>query len=841
VGLLRNDLRLAVRRLRRQPALSAVIVLTLALGLGANTAVFALVDALLLRSLPVERPEELYRLGDTNNCCVNGGLQGRFSLYSTLLFEHLRANVPQIADLAGFQANTMPLGVRRAGTAVPEAASGQFVTGNYFRTLGVTPAAGRLLQPDDDRPGAPPVVVLSYRTWQRFGLDPSLVGASVIVNRQPMTVVGVTAPAFFGDTFRPDPAGIWIPLAQEPVMNGENALRDRGGQHWLYAIGRLRDASEAPAASAAATLALQQWFSTQPFLDDDDRRELPRQQIVVTPAGGGVPFMQAQYDTSLSIIFAAASVLLLVACANLANLLLARADRGQAAIRTALGASSLRLVRQSITEGILLALLGGVGGVIVAALGTRALLLLAFPQALYVPVATTPSWTTLLFAGALATTAGVLFSAVPAWSMSRAAPRDVLAGSGRTGEARAFVPRRSLVITQVALSLAVIASAGLLARSLANLERQPLGFEAGNRLVMRIEPPLATGTPEQLALAYEQLRDRLRQVPGVRNASYALISPMDGNNWSGAMSISGQPANAEPAEVSWNRVGPDYFSTVGTQVMRGRALDQRDRPGAPRVAVINEAFAARYFPASDPIGQTVGLGGSDHAGDFQIVGVVDDLTYRQPRQPVAPMVTFPAFQAPDYEDPTTRTFVARSMLLRLVLVHVEPSAGPGLADRLRAAVAELAPDVTVMRVVPLPDQVSVQFRTERLMARLTAIFGLLALALAALGLYSVTTYTVAQRTREIGVRMALGARRGQLLRAVARGAVLETLVGVVLGVGLALAAGRVIRAQLYGLEWSDPRVLALAVGTLVVTAALAAAIPTLRATAIDPARALRAE
>jgi hypothetical protein len=316
---------------------------------------------------------------------------------------------------------------------------------------------------------------------------------------------------------------------------------------------------------------------------------------------------------------------------------------------------------------------------------------------------------------------------------------------------------------------------------------------------------------------------------------------MDGNNWSGAMSISGQPANAEPTEVSWNRVGPDYFSTVGTRVVRGRALDERDRPGAPRVAVVNEAFAARFFAASDPIGQTVGLGGPDHAGDFQIVGVVDDLTYRQPRRPVAPMVTFPAFQAADYEDATMRTVMARSMALRLVLVHFAPSAGPGLVDRLRAAVAELAPDVTVMRVIPLPDQVGVLFRTERLMARLTTVFGVLALVLAALGLYSVTAYTVAQRTREIGVRMALGARRGQLLRAIARGAVLETLVGVVLGVGLALAAGRVIRAQLYGLEWSDPRVLALAVGTLVVTAALAAAIPTLRATAIDPARALRAE
>ncbi|MGH9203187.1 MAG: ABC transporter permease, partial [Vicinamibacterales bacterium] len=332
---LRDDLRVALRRCRHQPGFTLVVILTLALGLGANTAVFSLVDALMLRSLPVERPEELYRLGDTNNCCVNSGLQQSWSLFSPGLFTHLRDSAPEFSELAGFQANLLTITVRRSGSKLPESFPGQFVTGNYFRMFGVRPAAGRLFTPDDDRPGAEPVVVLSYRAWDTFGLDPSLIGSAVVIEGQTMTVVGVAAREFFGDTARPDPAAAWIPLSQEPALRGEASLMGHDEQHWLYAIGRLREGTSVPSISARLTTSLQHWLGAQSFLSNEDRQRLPRERLVVTRGGSGVPLLQRRFSQPLSLMFLTSAVLLLIACANLANLLLARADRGQAAIRAA--------------------------------------------------------------------------------------------------------------------------------------------------------------------------------------------------------------------------------------------------------------------------------------------------------------------------------------------------------------------------------------------------------------------------------------------------------------------------------------------------------------------------
>src|SRR4029453_9846602 len=326
---LRDDLRVALRRFRHQPGFTLVVILTLALGLGANTALFTLVDRLMLRSLPVERPEELYRLGDTNNCCVNSGMQTSWSLYSFGLFEHLRDQAPEFSELSAFQANTFAIGLRRSGAGVPESFPAQFVTGNYFRMLGVKAAAGRLLQPDDDRPAAPPVAVLSYRAWARYGLDPAIVGTSAVINGTTMTIAGVADEDFFGETMRPDPAAVWIPIGQEPAVGGDGSIKNRDDQHWLYAIGRLSPGSDPRAIGTHITIALQQWLGGQSFLTNQDRQVIPRQQIALTPAGGGVPLLRRQFSSSLTILFVTSAVLLLIACANLANLLLARADRGQ--------------------------------------------------------------------------------------------------------------------------------------------------------------------------------------------------------------------------------------------------------------------------------------------------------------------------------------------------------------------------------------------------------------------------------------------------------------------------------------------------------------------------------
>ncbi len=836
---LRDDLRVALRRCLHRPGFTLVVILTLAFGLGANTAVFTLVDALILRSLPVERPEELYRLGDTNNCCVNSGLQQGWSLYSFALFEHLRTNAPEFSELAAFQANPFTVGVRPGGGGVPESFPAQFVTGNYFTMFGVKPAAGRLLRPDDDRPAAAPVAVLSYRAWVRYGLDPSVIGTSAVINGLTMTIVGVTDQDFYGDTMRPDPAAVWIPIGQEPAVRGEGSLKSREDQHWLYAIGRLRSGADPQAMGARITIVLQQWLGAQSVFTNEDRRAFPRQQIALAPAGGGVPLMRRQFSSSLTILFLTSAVLLLIACANLANLLLARADRGQAAIRAALGASARRLMRQAMVEGVLLALAGGAAGVLVSLVGTRAIIALAFPGATSVPVTASPSASVLLFAVGVAVLTGVLFTVAPAWAMSRIAPLDALSSVGRSVHQRSFVPRRWLVITQVALSFTMLTSAGLLVSSLNNLEGQRLGFDPADRAIVRVDPPAADQTPDRLAILYERMRERLTRVAGVTAVSYALSSPMDGNNWSSSISIAGRTVDRSKAS-SWNRIGPDYFDTVGTRVLRGRTIEERDRPGTRPVTVVNEEFVRSYFGTDDPLGATVGVGGPERAGDFEIIGVVEDVKYMNPNQRVRPMMFLSAFQTPAYEDATMRNVMLRSMMLRSLVLKTRPGAA-NLEPAIRSAIAEVSADVNVSWVRPLSLQVSGNFRIERLLSRLTSLYGGLALLLTALGLYGVTAYSVARRTREIGVRMALGADRSGIMQVVIGGPLFETTAGLAIGLPLAMLVGRAIGSQLYGVGGQNPAVWGVTIAILVLTSILAAVIPARRAASIDPSRALRGE
>ena len=838
-----DDLRLAVRRLRQQPGFSLVVILTLALGLGANIAIFSLMNALLFRALPVPHPEQLYRVGDTNDCCVNSGWpRAGFSLFSFRLFEHLHAGLDEFADLAGFQANPMPVSLRLEGAGTSESVNGQLVTANYFRVFRVNAVAGRVLEPADDRPDGAPVVVLSHRVWSRFGFDRQVVGAPILVNGVSMTVAGIAPPEFFGDTVRPNPPDVWIPIGQEPAMRVAGSLIDRADQHWLYAIGRLKADATPSQTSAHASALLQQWLSAQSFIAQQSRDRIARQYIVISPAAGGIPLTSSQYSRSLSLLLLTSGVLLLIAAANLANMLLARADRGQAAIRSALGASGWRLIRQSLAEGIVLALMGAAVGVIIARAGADALVAIAFPGVQFMPVDTSPSPLVLAFTAAIAIVTAVLFAGAPAWLMSRVAPLDALSATGRGTQARSFIPRRSLVIAQVALSFAMVTSALLLASSLRNLEQQRLGFDPADRWVVRIDPVASLATNRDQLIAYfERLQERLRQVPGAINASYAMYSPMEGNNWSGAISIASRRSDpARPDVSSWNRVGPGYFETVGTRLVRGRLLDARDGAHARRVAVVNEAFVRLYFSDSEPIGRTLGLGDASHSGDYEIVGIVEDVKYTAANEPVRPMIFLPAFQMANYTDASALNTQMRSMLMRAVVVHV----GGGTANveaALRQAIANIDPNLNILRVLPMSMQISVNFRIERLMARATATYGLLALVLASLGLYGVTSYSVSQRTREIGVRMALGAGRQKIMRAVVQGPMVDAIAGLALGIPLAYLAGNALGAQLYGLGAHSPVVNGAAIAILVITAAVAAAIPARRATAIDPARALRGE
>jgi predicted permease len=836
-----QDLRYGLRRLRQSPGFAIVCVLTLALGIGANTAIFTLVNAVRLTNLPVANPKELYRLGNTNDCCVVGGLRDNWAIYSYSLYQQLRDHTPEFTELAAFQAGTSNLTVRRSGDTGPATPyQGEFVSGNYFPMLGLNAFAGRLIAPADDSPGAPAVAVLSYRTWlQHFALDPSVIGATFTINQVPYTVAGIAPPAFFGETLRADPPDFWLALATEGAdSSGQDSLLKNPSLHWLYVIGRLKPGASPASIQSKISVELQQWLSVQPDLSAHDRAELGKQHIVVSPAGGGVASMEEDTSAGLRLLMIISGLVLLIACANIANLLLARgaANRFETAIRVALGAPRHRLIRQIITESLLLATLGGALGLFVAFAGTRAILLLVFRGARYVPISASPSLPVLGFAFALSVATGIVFGVVPALITSRSNPADTLRGIGRSTRDRSSLPRKSLVVMQVALSVILLVGAGLLTQTLRNLENQRFGFEPEGRLVVRVNPALAGYKLDRLNGLYQQLQQRLPGIPGVISASYSLYSPMRGDNWSLGIQIEGQGPEDRNSS-SFDRVGPHYFETIGTHLLRGRVIDETDTANSRYVAVINQTFASKFFPKGDTIGKHFGIGDARHAGDFEIVGIVEDAKYQDARKPAYPTFFTPFLQVSN--DPKL-SFMTGSQFMGDIELRVAGKP-QNLESTVRQTLAEIDPNLTVLELVSLNEQLTRNFNQDRLIARLTELFGLLALALACVGLYGVTSYSVARRTSEIGIRMALGANRTNVLALVLHGVLIQLGLGLVIGIPVALMAGRFLATQLYGVKGYDPAILALAVVILGACALFAGFIPAHRGSSIDPMRALRTD
>jgi len=837
-----RDVRLALRQVRRSPAFSAVIVLSLALGIGANAAIFTLVHTILVQQLPVSNPEQLFRLGDEGTCCVYGGLQGKFSIFSYPLYKELRDHTPQFSQLAAFQAGLRSVSVRREGSSqAADARIGQFISGNYFTTFGVAPAAGRLIVPEDDAPGAPPVVAISYRNWLRnFGLDPSIVGSGVVVNGTHATVVGVAAPDFYGETMRPDPPDFWIPLSAEPALHAGFSLLDQPDQSWLYSIGRLRSDADLAHVQAQLTGELQQWLAAHPEIGRDSPSERPQQRIVLSSGSRGVTIVRDRLSGELKILFAVSGLMLLIACANIANLLLARgaAYRGQTAIHLAMGASRMRLVRQALTSAIVLALGGGVVALYVAYAGSQALLVLLFRNAARMPIDTTPSPIVLGFALLLSLAAAAVFGMAPAWLNSRGDPSEALRGSGRGGLHAGF-SRKTLVAFQVALSLVLLAGAGLFTASLNNLQNQRFGFETQGRLAFRVNSALAGYRVEQLSALYAQMDQRLSRIPGVLRASYSLYSPMEGTNWATGIAVEGRPYDSRD-NASWNRVSANYFDVVGTRVVRGRAIGLQDSPDSTRVAVVNEAFVHKFLAGVDPIGKHMGSGDATHVGDFEIVGVVEDAKYTSARELANPMFFLPYLQMVDYQAAEDRSIQLRSSYFGAIEVHYSGAQGE-VEQAVRRSLADIDPNMLVLRVLTFEQQVSGNFALERTIARLTVLFGGLALLLSGIGLYGLMAHRVTQRTSEIGLRIALGASRGQMLWMILREVLLLLLAGVAVGIPAALLATRATASLLYGLAPGDPLVLACAVAVLSVAALLAGFLPARRASRVDPMTALRYE
>ncbi len=846
-----QDIRYALRQLRKAPGFTITAVLTLALGIGANTAIFTLVNAVMLKSLPVSNPSQLYRIGDNDICCVYGGLQnddGGWGLVSYALYQHILQNTPQFEQIAAFQANEPRVSVRAGSSGqAAETFPSEFVTGNYFSTFGIQPFAGRMFTPEDDREGAPPTAVMSYRAWQQhYGLDPSVVGSNFMIDGKPFTIIGITPPGFFGDRLREDPPDFYIPIAFEPVINQNSSILHIDNQHWLYLIGRMKPGVQPSQVDAQITTELRQWLpSASSLLSPTERAKIPQQVMKIGPGGSGITRMRHRYQAGLYMLIGASVLVLLIACGNLANLLLARATarRRQSAVQVALGASRTRLIRGVLTESVLLALFGGAAGLLLAHVGTRAILLLAFRGSNFVPISASPSPAVLAFAFGLSLITGIIFGVAPAYLASRSDPAEALRGANRSTRDHSSLPQKSLVIAQAALSLVLLAMAGLVTESLRNMETFSFGFDTGNRLMVQIDPITAGYSPERLPGLYQQLRDRLGQIPGVQSVSYSMYSPQDGDSWNDNILIQGRtPESTLGKGVGWLRVSPNYFQTIGTALLRGRVIGEQDTATSQHVAVVDESFVKMFFPKDDPIGQHFGFGDPGHSGDFEIVGVVKDTRYRSPNSDYVqnPMFFLPYFQNIPFTEPLYERMQVQSEYATMIEIHYL-GAQAEIGPQVRQVLTGIDPNLSILEMHSFGEQVVRVFNQERLIARLTELFGVLALLLASIGLYGVTAYNIARRTSEIGIRMALGADRGNVVAMVLRGAFSQIGIGLIIGVPLAILAGHLMAHKLYGVSGWSPAALGFAVGALALCALIAGAVPARRAASIEPVKALRVE
>jgi len=850
LGYLIGELRYATRQFWTARVFTITAVLTLALGIGGTTAIFTLVHAVMLRSLPVSDPARLYRIGDGNSCCVQGGPQDRWGMFSFPLFERLKAELPEFEEVAAFQAAGPRLSVRRQGAeSTSRPLRTEYVTGNYFSTLGVRAFGGRVFTATDDTAAAAPVVVLSHHVWQgTYGGDPSLVGATLVIEGHPFTVAGVTAPGFFGETLRGDPPDLWIPLQQEPLINGDTSILRQPVAAWLRAVGRLRPGATTDGIGPRLTGVLHQWMQHDsgypPNWMPDVIQSLPRQVIAVVPAGAGVGIMKEQYGRSLQILLGVCGLVLLLACANVANLLLARAvaRRGQTALRLAIGASRRQIVTQALVESVLLAVAGGIVGLAVAIGTARLLLALAFAGASFVPISTYPEPLVLAFSFALALVTGIVFGAAPAWFATRTDPIDALRGAGRSTSDHSSVTRKALLVVQAAVAVVLVAGSMMLARSLDNLQRQDFGYEIQGRVLVALNRPPATYTADRLAALNRDLEERLTRLPGIRGAGLALYNPLT-DNWGELVLVAGHPAPkpGEQAGASWDRVSAHYLQNLGVKLVRGRHFSGTDNESSEPVAVVNEAFVRRFFRSDeDPLDQRFGLNLPENVNTYRIVGIVRDAKFAgfQLDRPARPMFYVPLAQTVDYTHPQMKRLELQSHFVRgLLLVTDLPPAV--LEPDLRRALAAADPNLTINSVRTLQQQIDRAFDQQRAVASLAGLFGVVALVLASIGLYGVTAYSVAQRTNEIGIRMALGAGRESVVGMVLQGAFRRVIVGLALGLPLAVGAGYLLSAQLYGVRFWDPLALGVSAVSLAGCAFAAAVLPARRAASISPIRALR--
>lgn len=799
-----QDVRFALRQLWKTPGFTVTAILTLALGIGANAAIFTLVNAVLMKDLPVSDPKTLIRIGDNNDCCNNSGGNddGDYALFSTDTYQQFTKNAKEFEDLAAMQAgfDDFPLTIRRnGGDGMTHSSIGEFVSGNYFRTFGLKPQMGRMLSDTDDAAGAPMVAVMSYETWKNhYAGDISVIGSTFWINTKPVTLIGIAPEGFYGDRLSSAPPEFYLPLsAIEPIEN--TPFAHDPDVNWLYFIGRIKPGvALGPLQQKLSTQLRQIYTPSKIFSLARDKPLLAKTHVVLTPGGAGIQGMQENYASNLKLLLWISGLVLLIACANIANLLLVRgmARKTEISVRAALGARQGRIVRQLLTESAVLAIMSGIAALAVSYLGARMLLALAFPGAEDVPIHASPSWEVLGFALGVSLLTAVLFGVAPAWIAAKAEPADALRAGTRATAGGASLLQRGLVVLQAALSLVLLVGAGLFARSLGNLKNIDLKLDTHNRYIVHINPQAAGYSTTQVAALYRAMEERFHAIPGVLKVGISSYSPMENKNWGNSVQIQGQPDLN--SDASFVKVNPEYFDSVGTHIVMGRGMGVQDTTSAPAVAVVNQSFVKKYFKADEnPIGQHFGdPGPPPSTGDFEIVGVVEDTAYASARWKDHRMYFLPITQRPaSAKDPieTDRKFFAATMVIETARPMDDMEA------LTRKTLANINPNLTVIKFQTFEAQVGNMFRHERMLSTLMSLFGGLALLLATVGLYGVTSYSVARRTSEIGIRMALGAERGGVVAMVMRSALSQTVIGLAIGIPVAYYGVVLVKSQLYEL------------------------------------------
>jgi predicted permease len=833
MGTLLQDLRYGLRMLAKNPGFTAVAVLTLALGIGANTAIFSLLDAVLLRNLPVREPGQLVLFGKGNWMGSVNSLPSRsMQLFSYPFYKQFRQKNEVFSDVTAIGSILFGTHGRAGDSPSLEKINAELVSGTFFDTLGVHPILGRALtDSDDETPGAHPVAVASYSWWQRrLGKDPAAVGKTITIRSTVYTIIGVAPPEFFGAIVGQSP-DVWIPLAMEKEISpGWNGLNDNLFQS-LYIVARRKPGVTMEQASANTNLLFRQMVHEYagPKPSQEQLDGIQHAQIELTPASTGLSHLRHQFSFPLKLLMGVVALVLLIACANVANLLLSRATARQReiAVRMSVGAGRWRLVRQLLTESLILAFGGALAGVMCAWWGSNLLLRMVSSGLEVLPIQVAPDAQVLGFTLGVTMLTVILFGAFPALRSTRIEMAPSLKeGRGAISEHGHNWLSRGLIVSQVALSLVLLVGAGLFLRSLVNLMNVDTGFNKQNVLVLGIDPSGA-GYKEDARLEslMEQVEQRVSSLPGVRAASFAFIVFNQGG-WTSGISVPGRPSSKDDPEADHNIVGPQYLEAMEMPLLMGRGLTAGDTAVSPKVAMINQAMARAYFPGGSPLGRTFGIGKESEWQNIQVVGVVKDAKYMNLDEKSMPAAFYPHAQHIGF-------------YWNLV---VRTSGDPKLVTKeIRGAVAGIDPNLPVGDVWSLAELVDNSVQDQRLVAQLSTFFGGVAVFLACIGIYGLMSYAVTRRTNEIGIRMALGAGRHDILWMVLRETLLLVLIGVAIGVPLAPAASRLATSLLFGLKPFDPLSIALAIFTMVAVAIFAGYLPARRATKVDPMVALRYE